>query len=320
MRLLEAGEFDDGLAAVEAARRLLGTSLGVQQWLQGFMLRGRWNDARQSGERELEEAQRRGDQVQVNTTATWLAEHAIWSGKMAEYNRLVDQYADSGAAGWGRVRSLHALLTGEIPSVPHLLPRPEDGGGVPYTVAVIHGWRALMFAHLGKQEVAAGEYRLMSEALAAGGRRGLSAGQDVTGADLGLFAGMQVFADGFASQLANEAERIGLTAIVSEPRGFFLGRFWQARSMQRQLADCANGLDLLDEAERLYLSALDDCVREEVRIEEGRCHLGLASLAERRGDIKTAREHLDAAGELFAKYGVKFFLDQVIAKKEILRA
>ena len=31
-------------------------------------------------------------------------------------------------------------------------------------------------------------------------------------------------------------------------------------------------------------------------------------------------QHLDAAGELFAKNGAKLYLDQVIAKKEILKA
>jgi hypothetical protein len=31
-------------------------------------------------------------------------------------------------------------------------------------------------------------------------------------------------------------------------------------------------------------------------------------------------QHLDAAGELFAKHGAKLYLNQVLAKKEILKA
>ena len=31
-------------------------------------------------------------------------------------------------------------------------------------------------------------------------------------------------------------------------------------------------------------------------------------------------EHLDRAGELFSQHGAKLYLDQVLAKKEILKA
>ena len=54
----------------------------------------------------------------------------------------------------------------------------------------------------------------------------------------------------------------------------------------------------------------------------GRClqGLALANLAERRGDLAAASEHLDAAGELFAWYGAKRYLDQMLARKQILKA
>ena len=47
---------------------------------------------------------------------------------------------------------------------------------------------------------------------------------------------------------------------------------------------------------------------------------GLAEVAERRGDHARAMEHLDAAGALFPKRGAKLYLDQVIAKKRIMKA
>lgn len=53
---------------------------------------------------------------------------------------------------------------------------------------------------------------------------------------------------------------------------------------------------------------------------EARCHQGLAEVAEREGDHALATQHLDVAGELFAQYGAKLYVDQVIAKKEILKA
>ena len=62
------------------------------------------------------------------------------------------------------------------------------------------------------------------------------------------------------------------------------------------------------------------CQTERVVIEEGRCWQGLAEIAEQRGDHLEAMICLDRAGELFSQHGAKFFLDQVIAKKEILKA
>jgi len=47
---------------------------------------------------------------------------------------------------------------------------------------------------------------------------------------------------------------------------------------------------------------------------------GLPEVAERRGDEEQAMEHLDRAGDLFSRYGAKLYLDQVLAKKQILRA
>ncbi len=42
--------------------------------------------------------------------------------------------------------------------------------------------------------------------------------------------------------------------------------------------------------------------------------------AARRGEQQQAMEHLDRAGELFSRYGAKLYLDQVLAKKQILKA
>jgi hypothetical protein len=39
-----------------------------------------------------------------------------------------------------------------------------------------------------------------------------------------------------------------------------------------------------------------------------------------RGEHAPAMEHLDRAGALFSRCRAKFFLDQVIAKKEIVKA
>ena len=46
---------------------------------------------------------------------------------------------------------------------------------------------------------------------------------------------------------------------------------------------------------------------------------GLAEVAERRVEHEQALEHLDRAGELFSRHGAKLYLDQVLARKGILK-
>jgi hypothetical protein len=78
----------------------------------------------------------------------------------------------------------------------------------------------------------------------------------------------------------------------------------------------------VDAADEHYRLGLDWARRPDVRfgLVEGRCLQGLAAVAEARGDHALAMEHLDAAGEKFAEYGAKLYLDQVLAKKQFLNA
>ena len=82
-------------------------------------------------------------------------------------------------------------------------------------------------------------------------------------------------------------------------------------------------LGRVDEAERHFRTGLEWASRPDVRylVDAGRCHQGLAEVAELRGVHALAAQHLDAAGELFQQHGgAKLYLDQVIAKKQILKA
>jgi hypothetical protein len=221
---------------------------------------------------------------------------------------------------WLGPRSHRALFSGDTEAALALLPSVEEAGGVPLIVAQMHGLRASMFANLDQNDEAADEYRAMTDAVHASGRPGLAVGSGVTGWDLGVLIGHETFADGFAWRFATDAEREALRAIIHEPSGVFLARLWGGGSMQRMLADCGVGLNMLSDAERLYEDGLAWCESEHCVLEAGRCHQGLAVVAERRGDTESATQHLEAAGELFSQHGAKFFLDQVIAKKEILNA
>jgi tetratricopeptide (TPR) repeat protein len=81
-------------------------------------------------------------------------------------------------------------------------------------------------------------------------------------------------------------------------------------------------LDQLDEAEQHFNTGLEWASRPDVRfgIDAGRCLQGLAEVAERRGNHPEAMAFLDRAATLFSKLGAKLYLDQVLAKKEILKA
>ena len=89
---------------------------------------------------------------------------------------------------------------------------------------------------------------------------------------------------------------------------------------ERVFAGVALHLDELDDAGHWYRDALEWAEREGCPVEAGRCHQGLAEVAERHGEHAEASEHLDRAGELFSRHGAKLYLDQVLAKKEILKA
>jgi len=79
-------------------------------------------------------------------------------------------------------------------------------------------------------------------------------------------------------------------------------------------------LNLVDEAHALFSDALRICEPERAVLDLGRCCLGLAEVAQMRGQVDEAREHLERAGDVFARCGAKRFLDEVLAKKEILKA
>jgi hypothetical protein len=93
-----------------------------------------------------------------------------------------------------------------------------------------------------------------------------------------------------------------------------------SRSLDRLRGDLAMRLGDEAAAEAWYERGREWAVREHAPIIEAHCLQRLAEVAERRGDIETARTHLDVAGELFAKYGAKLYLDQVLEKKQVLKA
>ncbi len=81
-----------------------------------------------------------------------------------------------------------------------------------------------------------------------------------------------------------------------------------------------SALDEVEEAERLARAGVVWTQWERCPVEEGRCHQLLAMIFERRGEAREAAVELDAAGDLFSATGARLYLDQVLEKKDLLKA
>jgi hypothetical protein len=109
---------------------------------------------------------------------------------------------------------------------------------------------------------------------------------------------------------------------LNEYKWFRFAFFGVAEAADVMRGALALRLGNVDAAERHFVEGLQWARQPDVRfgLVEARCLQGLAEVAERRGEQAVAMQHLDAAGELFAEYGAKLYLDQVLAKKDILKA
>jgi tetratricopeptide (TPR) repeat protein len=269
----------------------------------------------------------------ANDTLTYSAKHhyRLWeenaSAQLAGLLLLrcefeaFEELAESRTGDWTSftitLRASRAEMQGDQARALEWLPDPAAAGGAPLMVGQVHGARARLLWNAGQTEQARAEFALMRGGLAAN----LSA-PEFDGTRLELTAVgpldealVELADDGFLRSVlafARARSRRGPDRHVYDSTS--------ARCILRVFAGVALHLAEVDEAESWYLDALEWCQRERCPIEAGRCHQGLAEVAERRGDLDAAREHLDAAGELFARHGAKLYLDQVLAKKEILRA
>lgn len=60
--------------------------------------------------------------------------------------------------------------------------------------------------------------------------------------------------------------------------------------------------------------------RERLPLEEGRCHLLLSDVLREQGETLEAAHHLDAAGDIFQRTGARLYLDQVLERRDLLKA
>jgi len=232
----------------------------------------------------------RGDLDHIDPNALGRNNNATFIGPVAlSYRLLIDARFDEAIAA---------------------LPAPEMGFGIPLYHAYIQMARTRTLSLAGRHSAAQEEFQHWREALDAIGPLDNLGG-------FGMFmlhgaSSITAFAD---QQFIQDVYQQLCTAPYSDYR---MGS--DERGPPAPRGDLAIHLGRIDEAESHYLRGVELSEREQLPFALGAAHQGLAEVAERRSDLDTARTHLDAAGELFAQHGAKLYLDQVIAKKEILKA
>ena len=199
-------------------------------------------------------------------------------------------------------------LSGDIDSAEGAI-ETFAAGGTPMYLSWRHASLARLRMRAGREEGARSHLSEMREALTGVG--GNLAGGEISTLvmldDVLFGLADDAFLDFCSSLLRDAQEGLRIEPISAVPVDRFAGGLMLA------VGDVA-------EAEHRFEAGLELCERERCPVEAGRCLRGLAEVAERRGEREQAMEHLDRAGELFSRHGARLYLDQVLAKKEILRA
>jgi predicted ATPase len=321
IELFKEGKFDAGGDLIQGIRQASINNLAASWEGRARIWAGRVSEAEAIFKTDLRQAEQLGLRVgSLQASGGDLAGVYLGRADFGAFDELASHYSEARGHYWAHARALRALLAGDISQCEKFLLGPEESGGEPTILGAIHLTRTIVFAHLGRWSDAMSEYEAIRRALRGGNYGSLDVGPTITGRELMPQYWHYTLADGFAWRLAADSEVGALRTVVRTRPGWFSARFLHEFSADRIFGDVAVGLDMLDDAERLYREALAWCERERYVVDEGRCWLGLSAVAERRNNHGDALACLERAGELFARHGIKLFLDQVIAKKDILKA
>jgi DNA-binding CsgD family transcriptional regulator len=201
-------------------------------------------------------------------------------------------------------------MSGELERAIELLPDPSVADGNPGSAGALLAERAHVMLSAGREEAARAEF----DRLVALGTHNLTAfGHfynlgclDTAGAVLGDDDWVRRAYDEYTSYAETADDRLRVTPLG---RGFDVVK-----------GSLALRLDRVDEADQHYRDGLEWAARERCFVEAGRCHQGLAEVAERRGDHALASQQLKVAADLFSGTGATLYLDQVHERQGALRA
>jgi class 3 adenylate cyclase len=222
-----------------------------------------------------------------------------------EFDSFVNERAADASFFLPMLAATRAEMSGDLARALALLPSPATAGGFPVFVGIIHSTRARVLCNAAKIEEARSEFEQVLEAAK------LDPGRvSANGVPFNRVM-VPVLDEAFAA-LADEGLLRGLTWDDWRQGILFDGI---GRCIVRARGGIALSLGDIEAAEQLFTEALALCERERLPVDVGRCHYGLAEVAEQRGDVPKALQHLDQAAALFQEYGAKLYLDRAIAKK-----
>ncbi|MEZ4552301.1 MAG: protein kinase [Dehalococcoidia bacterium] len=270
---------------------------------------GDLDEAERLLEEDMQLSRRVGDWTRFNSALSFLAPLRISGGRWAKAGDVV---ARSEGAFWFNdvVLASAEAMQGNLTTAVDMLP-PSDVGGMEFPNA---RWMFLIVAH-SVYVLSGDEDRAQSLVAEIDERLPLLPWARSMSPSNAVAASPDVRA--LTQRATPTAVRYLYTRMTTTP---IVEKRMHMGSLDRARGDLALGLQLDDEAARWFETGRVFASEHGLDIEAGRSQLGLAEVAERRGDHKNAREHLDTAGDLFARHGAKLYLDQVLAKKGILRA
>ena len=203
--------------------------------------------------------------------------------------------------------SLCALLRGDRARAIELLPTAT--GGESWQSATLHSYRAWVLAHVGEFDEVDTEVENALRLIAQSKTPLFQIPIELNTLNAAVTA--------HADRWRDEALRVVETPELTQ--GHAVAGSTGSIALQR--AEIGLMIELpAERVEGWFQEALDFSENEGFVIDRGRAHLGLAAVAQLQGDSESARRQLDAAGEMFSRHGAKLYLDQVIAKKQILKA
>ena len=287
----------------------------MEMWLN-LALR-KVDEGLESGRRALEAYTRIGARGEGDNQRAFLARIALNRARFDEVDAVADELRDS-VTGWGPTTyALRLMLAGDLTEAAELLPPVERARAVlRSTLGLLLSQRAHVFAVQQDEAAARAELAGWLDAMEA---RGVV---DDAAPPYFAFGLALVGMSGPPVALLGDREARWLYSALAEGPG---------ATMQCASSVVFRGIDTLrgelalrvgevDRAEHWFTHGVEFGTRWDLAPEVGCCLQGLADVAARRNDHALAMQHLDAAGDIFSKHGVKLYLDQVLAKKEILKA
>jgi tetratricopeptide (TPR) repeat protein len=226
--------------------------------------------------------------------------------------------AYTGGPSW-QMQGLEALRwaqAGELPRALLRLPEPDLAAGMPDWIIFTQAVRAQVLWLAGETEAAALAWAAVLEAVPT---HPLAVTIDgITTEPFSLLNG----AGEALVHLANAAVLAAVDRWLDEKEGegpapIFYVAYCESALRQAGLIRLWNGH--LDAAETTLRAGLAWCERERCPVEAGRCLLGLAEVAERRGQCEQALADLDRAAALFGQHGAKLYLEQAQTRRTRLR-